>query len=79
MAERPWRLVRTAALKVARDPESKYPGRLACDGDWWIDDAPAVPKLPPLPAEQLHPYSPDGGGTCHCGLPETNRRHEESA
>lgn len=79
VAERPWRLVRTAALKVARDPESKYPGRLACDGDWWIDDAPAVPKLPPLPAEQLHPYSPDGGGTCHCGLPETNRRHEESA
>jgi hypothetical protein len=33
--ERPPELVRPAALAVARDPESKHPGRLAHDGPWW--------------------------------------------
>lgn len=47
VAERPWPLVRTAALKVARDPASKHPGRLAHDGPWWHADAPA--EAPPRP------------------------------
>jgi hypothetical protein len=35
VAERPWPLVRAAALEVARDPASEHPGRLAHDGPWW--------------------------------------------
>jgi hypothetical protein len=32
-----------------------------------------------LPAD-LHPFKPDGNGTCEsCGLPEVNRHHLESA
>jgi hypothetical protein len=77
VTERPWDLVCAAMLAVARDPASKQPGRLAHDGPWW--PLASVRNLPPLPAEQLHPYSPDSEGTCHCGLPETNRHHQESA
>ncbi|SRR5229473_800563 len=41
------------------------------------DGADARP--PPPPAEDMHPYKPDGNGTCEsCGLPETNRRHLEA-
>lgn len=50
-AERPWPLVCIAALIVARDPESKAPGRLAHDGPWWAQaaallGATAAPKPP---------------------------------
>jgi hypothetical protein len=47
VAERPWPLVRNAALAVARDPESKHPGRLAHDGWWWHLDAPGEPRASP--------------------------------
>ena len=33
--DRPWRVVCIAFAIVARDPQSKHPGRLAHDGDWW--------------------------------------------
>lgn len=47
VAERPWPLVRAAALVVARDPESKHPGRLAHDGPWWNQAMPrAAPARP---------------------------------
>jgi hypothetical protein len=35
VAERPWPLIRAAALALARDPDSQHPGRLAHDGPWW--------------------------------------------
>lgn len=46
VAERPWPLVAVAALVVAKDPESKHPGRLAHDGPWW---GPAALKVAPPP------------------------------
>jgi len=35
VAERPWLMACVAMIAVARDPESKHPGRLAHDGPWW--------------------------------------------
>lgn len=48
VVERPWPLVRSAMLAVARDPESKQPGRLAHDGPWWAQEppGPAIPRRP---------------------------------
>lgn len=40
VAERPWPLVRAAMLAVARDPQSRQPGRLAHDGPWWAQSVP---------------------------------------
>nr|WP_191910007.1 hypothetical protein [Microbispora cellulosiformans] len=37
--ERPWPVVRAAALAVARDPGSHAPGRLRADGPWWNQTA----------------------------------------
>jgi len=47
VAERPWDLVWSAALEVARDPASEHPGRLAHDGPWWT--RPAAPHTAPRP------------------------------
>jgi hypothetical protein len=33
--DRPWPVVREAFTIAARDPETRQPGRLAGDGDWW--------------------------------------------
>lgn len=43
---RRWDEIRTAALAVARDPESRQPGRLAFDGPWWPKPTPraTVPR-----------------------------------
>jgi hypothetical protein len=46
--ERPWPLVRAAALALARDPQSQQPGRLAHDGPWW--HRPAVTPVQSRPA-----------------------------
>ena len=48
VAERPWPLVAAAMLAVARDPESKQPGRIAGDGPWWepVSGKPAVTPWP---------------------------------
>jgi hypothetical protein len=44
----------------------------------WLTDAPE--GVPPLPAGDQHPFKPDTSGTCEsCGLPESNRHHQESA
>lgn len=48
VAERPWPLVRSAALAVARDPQSQQPGRLAHDGPWWAQAKPP-PRSAPKP------------------------------
>lgn len=78
VTDRPWELVRAAMLAVARDPESKQPGRLAHDGPWWA--LAPVRNLPPLEANQRHGYEPDSDEGCVvCGLPASNRRHQESA
>jgi hypothetical protein len=45
--ERPWPLVRSAALEVARDPASQQPGRLAHDGPWWHRTVEATRDPPP--------------------------------
>lgn len=47
--ERPPELIPAAALAVARDPDSKHPGRLAHDGPWWqaAKSARAAPPKPP--------------------------------
>jgi hypothetical protein len=47
--ERPWPLVAAAALVMARDPESKHPGRLAHDGPWWGTGPPSAPAPSPKP------------------------------
>jgi len=46
-AERPWPMVCAAMLAVARDPESKHPGRLAHDGPWWDQGGVTVARRPP--------------------------------
>jgi hypothetical protein len=46
--DRPWPLIREAALTVARDPLSQHPGRLAHDGPWWYQK-PATAAGPPRP------------------------------
>jgi hypothetical protein len=46
IARRPWPAVRAAALAVARDPDSKQPGRLAHDGPWWESPPTATPPRP---------------------------------
>lgn len=43
----PWHEIRSAALDVARDPESKSPGRLAHDGPWWHQSEPGKPDPRP--------------------------------
>ena len=48
VAERPWPLIRAAALAVARDRASEQPGRLTRDGPWWYT-APPSPQLKPVP------------------------------
>jgi len=78
VTERPWVLVRAAALAVARDPESKQPGRLAHDGPWWAQ--PQSRKPPPLDPGERHSYEPGNEGGCaKCRLPESNRRHMEAS
>jgi hypothetical protein len=35
-------------------------------------------RPPPLPGGEQHPFKPDPNGTCEtCGLPESNRHHQE--
>jgi hypothetical protein len=79
VAERPWPMVCVAAVAVARDPESKHPGRLSHDGPWWISAA--RPRQASLPPVDRHAYEsgPADTGCTSCGLPESNRRHLESA
>lgn len=78
VAERPWPAVRAAMLAVAKDRESKHPGRLAHDGPWW--NQAAATRRDSLPPVERHEYTPDGAGGCSaCGLPESNRRHLEAS
>ena len=65
VAERPWPLVARAMLAVARDPESKQPGRIAGDGPWW-EPASAKPGTIPWPEWC-------GDETCN---PNTRRRED---
>ena len=65
VAERPWPLVARAMLAVARDPESKQPGRIAGDGPWW-EPAGTKPSAVPWPEWC-------GDETCN---PNTRRRED---
>lgn len=56
--ERPAHLVPGAMLAVARDPESRAPGRLAQNGPWWH-----------AAVERNRPAGPDWCG--HCDHPDT--------
>ncbi|MFI9591248.1 hypothetical protein [Nonomuraea sp. NPDC052265] len=47
--ERPWWIVRHAALALARDPITQHPGRLIHDGPWWPAAARAVDRPPVIP------------------------------
>jgi hypothetical protein len=49
VAERPADLVAAAALALARDPDSKHPGRLAHDGPWWHQRAGPARAAPAMP------------------------------
>ena len=79
VAERPWPMVCAAMLAVARDPESKHPGRLAHDGPWWAQAASS--RFASLPPVDRHAYEPDrtADGCASCGLPRSNRRHLEAS
>ena len=79
VAERPWPMVCDAMLAVARDPESKHPGRLAHDGPWWARAASS--RRASLPPVERHAYEPDrAGDACRsCRLPKSNRRHLEAS
>jgi hypothetical protein len=46
VAERPWPMVAAAMLAVARDPESKQPGRIAGDGPWWEPPGTSATVIP---------------------------------
>ena len=79
VAERPWPVVCAAAVAVARDPESKHPGRLAHDGPWWTGAASLrITSLPPVDRHAYEPGQTDTGCTS-CGLPKLNRRHLEAS
>lgn len=56
--ERPWPLVREAALIVARDPSSALFGRLKHDGPWWAEAARR------LQAQRATPPKPGWCGQC---------------
>ena len=81
--ERPWPLVRRAMLRIAADPVSQHPGRLAHDGGWWHDSdgQRTGPRHEPLPAEVLHKFEPGSRSDCcaECQLPRGNRRHLEAS
>jgi hypothetical protein len=47
VARHPWHEIRAAALAVARDPESKAPGRVTHDGPWWHLGDPGRPDPRP--------------------------------
>lgn len=49
VAERPWALVCQAFIAVAKDPESKSPGRLSHDGPWWHRTSVAAAAPAPRP------------------------------
>jgi hypothetical protein len=69
ITRRPWPSVRSAALAVARDPNSKQPGRLAHDGPWW-ERPPAATTAPARPPwcgdcdEQTRLVDPDSPHRC---------------
>jgi hypothetical protein len=46
VADRPFADVALAAVLVARDPQTRFPGRLLTDGPWWPTPAPAAAALP---------------------------------
>jgi hypothetical protein len=79
--ERPWPLVRAAALIVARDPSSALFGRLKHDGPWWQEARAQLARQARPAAEiETHPYnpSPDIVDRCQCGRPASNRCHAEA-
>ncbi|MFI6289983.1 hypothetical protein ACIBEJ_00270 [Nonomuraea sp. NPDC050790] len=47
--ERPWWIVRHAALALARDAVTQHPGRLVHDGPWWHAAAKSADRLPVMP------------------------------
>lgn len=49
VTDRPWPLVVAAFPEVAKDPESKSPGRLAHDGPWWHRNGSAATSAPRPP------------------------------
>lgn len=79
VVERPWPMVCAAMLAVARDPESKHPGRLAHDGPWWAEAART--QRASLPPVDRHAYEPGANDAecASCGLPASNRRHLEAS
>jgi hypothetical protein len=70
VAERPWLLVRSAMLAIARDRASEHPGRLAHDGPWWrAECAPSAPVRSPWCGscnEQTRMREADDGRPYHC-------------
>ncbi|MEU4406147.1 hypothetical protein AB0F88_16625 [Streptosporangium sp. NPDC023963] len=49
VVERPWWIVRHAALALARDPVTQFPGRLLHDGPWWHAATQATDRPPVIP------------------------------
>jgi hypothetical protein len=82
--DRPWPVVCLAFATVARDPQSRQPGRLAQDGDWWPGAARklGVGSEPPAslpPVTGVHEFQPDDNGDCRkCPLPADSRYHQEA-
>jgi hypothetical protein len=62
--ERPQHLVAAALLAVARDRQSRFPGRLAANGPWWITSlasAFATPTPPAYKAPAVREQATDEG------------------
>lgn len=76
VAERPWPMIRSAMLAVARDPESRQPGRLAGDGPWWHEAAMTAAGAARREPE-THPFDPDPETRCcrACRAPEVDKIH----
>lgn len=79
VTERPWSAVREAMLAVARDPESKHPGRLAHDGPWWPSLAADPYQRPPWcghcreSTRRIEDENGDDAGACPNCHPRTAR------
>jgi hypothetical protein len=78
--ERPWPLVCEAFAIMARDPETRHPGRFPRDGPWW----PAAERKCRRAAacemqdEDVHEFEPNGNGDCRrCPLPRESRFHRK--
>ena len=59
-------LVLAAARKCWADPETKHPGRLQHDGDWWLGGGPPATRARTVTCPQHHIDHAEGAECRSC-------------